>query len=357
MIVTAIPVSKIRTGKTFGVAMGVLGVIGLAQLAALGWALAKRPPVTAAVQTSSNEPAVSLSQSTPFAKPTPQATDVAKATAPAHLDLGTSLATSTPAIPTELPKPTPVEDQQPVVTPEGQVSDMVEQAKELRDRGDTGTALIRLREAQVIAPRNPQVIAELASTYESMGQSEKAMEYWRHIYDMGENAGVYYTAAAAKINPAPAAAAQDVSGIQPGMMLGILDITKEDRDDPDAARHLILHIPIKARPDSEINVRDVVVQVFFYDLLPDASVVQTSADVKPRWSTAPVDWSDSSFEILDVEYVLPKSKTPAEARQYFGYIARVYYKGELQDWRANPAKLRDMYPPPTTLQQDETGGQ
>jgi hypothetical protein len=352
MIVTAIPVTRSRTGKTFAVAMSVLGVIGLAQLFALGWALATRQPKP--------EPAVTLinpARPAPFANPAPAAGNSGVAdNVPKHLDLGQALPAPTPAIPTELPKPTPIEDERPVITAEGQVGDMVQQAKELRDRGDTGTALIRLREAQVIAPQNPQVIAELASTYESMGQTEKAMEYWRHIYDMGDRAGVYYTAAAAKVNPAPAElATNDVPGIQQGMTLGILDITKEERDDPDSPRHLVLHIPLKARPGTPIDVRDVVIQVFFYDLLPDASVVQTNANVNSHWSTPPVDWRDSNIEVLDVEYALPKPKTPADARQYFGYVARLYYKGDLQDWRADPAKLREMYPPPTTLQQDETG--
>ncbi|MGC3988395.1 MAG: alkyl sulfatase dimerization domain-containing protein [Chthoniobacteraceae bacterium] len=357
MIVTAFPVTKSRTGKTFVVAMSVLGVVGAAQLAALGWAMATHQPRPAAIAPSV-EPSVTVTQPAPFANPTPSSGVATTAAAPTRIDIGLAAPTPAGPIPTELPKPTPVQDEKPAVTAEGQVNDMVEQAKELRDRGDTGTALIRLREAQVIAPQNPQVIAELATTYESMGQTEKAMEYWRHIYDMGDQAGVYYTAAAAKVNPAPTAAAtEDVPGIQPGMTLGLLDISTDDKDDADSARHLIAHIPIKARPGTLVDVRDVAVQVLFYDMLSDASVVQTNANINYRWSTAPVDWADSSIEVLDVEYVLPKGKTPADSRQYFGYIARVYYKGELQDWRANPPKLRQMFPPPTTLQQDGSSDQ
>jgi hypothetical protein len=99
------------------------------------------------------------------------------------------------------------------------------------------------------------------------------------------------------------------------------------------------------------------VQVFFYDLVDEQSVVQTNANVTYRWDTAPVDWNNGDIEILQVEYAAsapnPKEKI-MENRRYFGYVVRVYYKGDLQDMRAEPVKLLNQYPPPLTLPNEDT---
>ena len=100
-----------------------------------------------------------------------------------------------------------------------------------------------------------------------------------------------------------------------------------------------------------------VVQVFFYDMIDNQSIVQTSANVTYRWNTAPVDWNNGDIEILEVEYAAsspnPKDKI-LENRQYHGYVVRVYYKGELQDMRADPVKLLGQYPPPLTLPTEDS---
>ena len=148
---------------------------------------------------------------------------------------------------------------------------------------------------------------------------------------------------------------KDTDGFQPGSVLALVDISKApSADQPD--KKFTLKIPLKRRPDTKIDVHDVVIQVFFYDMLDDQSVVQTNANMT-RWSTLPVDWNDSDIEILEVDYAAaapgPKEKHP-EQRKYFGYIVRVYYKGDLQDMRANlTVKLLQQYPPPVTLPSEE----
>lgn len=244
------------------------------------------------------------------------------------------------------------------------MAELVDQARALRERGDTSTALTRLREAQTITPNQALVISELAITYEKMGLTDKAMEQWRRIYEMGESAGIYFSAADAKLKaveaqaqaasapPAPAPA-KEMDGIQPGSQLGLGEMSLEEQADPTASRKFSLKIPIKARPNSKIDVADVVIQVFFYDMLDNKDVVQTNATVNYRWSTTPPTWQEDDIEILNVEYLQSqpdaRARKAAEERKYFGYVVRVYYKKELQDMRADPVKLLKQYPPPLTL--------
>lgn len=343
------PIPKQTVGRTFFVALCILGGVALIQLGAVGWAFVSRfhsatPDETGAAMRNLQAP--------------PEETEKLKMTE--------SFAPVEPAPVASLPKPTPVAQgsrPKPVPPAQGRQNELVDLAKALRDRGDMSTALTRLREAQALAPDNPYVISEMALTYEKMGMKDKAMEQWRRIYDMGESAGIYYSAADAKLKngetqpkPGEDGSRKDVEGFQPGSTLALIDIDKVDSADTPNKKFL-LKVPLKTRPGSKIDVHDVTVQVLFYDQVDDGSIVQTNANITYRWSTLPSKWNDTDIQILEVEYsaasLSAKERQP-ENRKYFGYIVRVYYKGDLQDMRADPVKLLKQYPPPLTLTTEES---
>jgi tetratricopeptide (TPR) repeat protein len=270
------------------------------------------------------------------------------------------------------PKPTPLTPGKlSNAVPQTRFDELIEQGRALRERGDTSSALIRFREAQTLDPRNPLPIAEAARTYEAMAFYEKAAEQWKRIYDMGETAaGSYYIAADARLKQSQTLAlmqAQQNSGAgtndaavsttNAGATLGIGIISMEEEADADAERKFVLRVPLRAKPRARVEVRDVVIQVLFYDMVDNKDVVQTNANVNSRWASTPPDWSDGDTEVLEVEYAQAKvdaTDAKREARKYFGYIVRLYYKDELQDSRAEPARLGAQFPAPTTLPQETT---
>jgi tetratricopeptide (TPR) repeat protein len=81
---------------------------------------------------------------------------------------------------------------------------------ELRDRGDTTTAIERLQEALDSEPNNAAVLAELAKTYDLIQLYDRANEIWRKLQQMGRSAGPAYELADRRLKlavPTPAAAA------------------------------------------------------------------------------------------------------------------------------------------------------
>jgi hypothetical protein len=237
----------------------------------------------------------------------------------------------------------------------------------------------RFREALALEPQSPLALAEIANTYEKMGAPEKAAEHWRRIYDMGEAAGVYYTAAEAKMkasqaqailkampgtNPQDLAAVAEATrpappspenvGMFPGSKLGFGDITSREESDPSSLRKMILRVPVRAKPRARIDVNDVTIQVLFYDVLNGKTLEKTNAQVSYRWANPPADWSDDDVEVLEVIYqqLPPDQGEPMENRKFYGYLARVYYKDALQDARAEPARLGQTYQAPRMLQPD-----
>lgn len=111
-----------------------------------------------------------------------------------------------------------------------------------------------------------------------------------------------------------------------------------------------LQLAIKARSREPIDVPQVKVQVYFYDT-QNGEIVPSKAQVTSRWLSAPVDWEGGKPELLEVRYL---SDTTDPDVHFAGYVVAIYYKGDLQDCRANPPKLKKLFEPKYYIPPDET---
>ena len=102
----------------------------------------------------------------------------------------------------------------------------------------------------------------------------------------------------------------------------------------------MLKIAIKSQTQEPISISDIKVQVYFYDQQGE-EIIASKAPVTSRWVRSPVEWKDAEPEILEVTYQ-PETVTPDLF--YAGYVVAVYYKGELQSYRADPVKLTNQFP-------------
>ena len=366
----ASPITRQTVGHTFTAALGVLGLGVVLQLGAVGWAFIARhhaqpdagelPPMARLTLPLGMRPDFS---GDPFTE-TPEQP-------PQQLTTEPQAASAVP------PKPTPV----PVgaarmaeAIPQTRFDELVLQGKQLRERGDTGNAMTKFREASAMDPRNPIAIAELAATFEKVRLLDRSAEQWKRIYDMGDAAGIYFSLAESKLKETQARAIMEtqpqtaatgapgpdttvlIEGIAPGALLGLGKIRNENQEDFSSQKKFTLHIPVRARARARIEVHDLVIHVMFYDKVDGKNVVQTSANVGSKWSTSPVDWMDSDTEELAVEYQLPRpdpGRAKRETREYFGYIVRMYYKQQLQASLAEPERLAEQYPAPAILPKNE----
>ncbi|MBA3544578.1 MAG: tetratricopeptide repeat protein [Chthoniobacterales bacterium] len=269
-------------------------------------------------------------------------------------------------------------------------------AKGFRERGDTTNAIAKLQQAIALDPGNPEILAELALTYESMQLFDRSNEAWRRLQSLGPTAGPLYELADVKLRvgvPArssataePAPAQGDTAGVPDGSTFGISEVTLKREQDPEAQTKLSLRVGVKVRPDVPIDHTKVKIQVFFYDMVNNDQVVLTDADVSFEWITPGHDWVATGTEVLDVTYLRPQRNDPAPGstlgslpvevpdsvekarraerkpsaasdmlptsengpREYLGYIVRVYYKDQLQAVRAEPTRLLNLFPPPFT---------
>ena len=282
---------------------------------------------------------------------------------------------------------------------------LLKEATELRDKGDTTSALARLQEAAQRDSKNANVLAEMAMIYESIQLPDRATETWKKIEDIGPPAGALYELAEMKLKAGLTAAQppatttgpgmtgsapldagttrSDADGIPDGSTFGITELNATETPDPEADTNMKLKISVKVRPNTPIDHTKVKIQVFFYDTVDNKDVVLTDADVSYEWLTPHHDWKDTNPEILAVTYLRakktvssdqalaaaaasvtpsattkkkssakkePAAELPGEGghRKYLGYIVRIYYNDQLQVARAEPTKLLNIFPPPFT---------
>jgi hypothetical protein len=260
-------------------------------------------------------------------------------------------ATPVAGVPPPRPTPVPLSAFTPKTDP--RFSELVEQGKLLRGAGDTAGALLKFREAARLDPGNALAIAEQAFTFEKMSLPDKAAEQWKRIVVMGDRAGLYYSVAMSKMNAAVQGTLKSATGggaeIAKGKVLAIGSTVITEEQDPSAAKKFALTVPIRARMAEPVAVREMKVFVLFYERMNGKEITRTIANVSNRWTSQPVDWKDGDTETLEVSYELPAQQAHTEHREYYGYIVRLYYRGELQDTKAEPASLNQKFPPPYTL--------
>ncbi len=126
------------------------------------------------------------------------------------------------------------------------------------------------------------------------------------------------------------------SGLQVGEALSLVSIQHL----PGSQGEHTLKIAMKSRMHESIAISEVKVQVYFYDQV-EGEIVASKSPVTSHWLNPAVDWSRGNPQLLEVTYE-PDNNNPDT--HYLGYVVAVYYRGELQAYRADPPSITNRFP-------------
>jgi len=269
---------------------------------------------------------------------------------------------------------------------------VLEEADTLRAQGDLQSAFDALSEADRLVPEEPGILYQMAVVAFEMGRLTQSRELASRAISMPtlrsdpNYAGVYQQLtlllselgapaqglsstgealpgttnpdAAAPGNAAPRASEspsapsgssmlRDDSGIPIGSVFGIVEARLTDSD----ADKKVLRVATKASPTEKVDAADFKVVVYFYEQTDDGSILETESTLVSEWMSPPINWADGDPELLELRY--PKPSADSADRQYFGYVIGIYFKGELQDSRAEPVSLLQQFPLELTASQPE----
>ncbi len=339
--------SRVPPSPLTRLAVWVLTLVALAQLVAVGWAFSSR--LRFAERGMIDPSPVPGGQTNTLAQDTGENHQGPDAVNPEGADSNTgatgSLLMAADDPPEAGPEPPPVtlSDYDPTAVLDPTAANFVRAGIEARDGGDIKAALERFHDALAILPSHPQVLYEIADTYERIGLNDKATAAWEQIYAMGgELAGDLHELADFKLRGANAFT-DPLPPPAPALKTGPIRVT------PDPAstdgQQVTLIIPLVAQKNAEIDTDRVEVYVYFFDLVDGIRIERTTSDSpKTRWLSSPPDWKGpGGEESLEVVYFHPRlngvESTQFGKREYYGYIVKIYYGDELVDQVADPPTL------------------
>jgi hypothetical protein len=237
--------------------------------------------------------------------------------------------------------------------------ELVERSRASAAKGETDVAIGLLEDAEAQVPEQPAALAEIAVQLEKCSAPARAVKLWERIHQFGISAGVYYSAADAKLSLLYARAtesgtADSVLGLGKigPLRFGKLAV-KELAHSTGTRRLFVLSVPLQKTTEEVIKVKDVSIQVLFYDQINGNTLERTNATRNWKWSSSPVDWVDEAIETLEIDYRQgPQTRSFSEDRRYFGYVASLYYRDKLVDSKSDPPRLGQQYPPTRILSKE-----
>lgn len=260
----------------------------------------------------------------------------------------------------------PIQPAQPAPQANGQqIKALLAEADKQFRLGDFEASLKTLDKVEALSPGDPSVLLIKAAVLEKIDQSAEAVVLYEQVLrypglppDQRAYAKKKIDMLAESLGSSPAiprnnplttkeipddggASLTDPTGIPAGATLGIIDIRNKDIK----RGKKTLSVSVKSLPKADIASDKVKILAYFYEETEDGDTVLTESHINSQWMSPPIDWAENEPEILDLEYTLPEA-AGAEGRKYRGYVVGLYYNGELQAYRADPAVLLKKFPLP-----------
>jgi hypothetical protein len=257
----------------------------------------------------------------------------------------------TPSTMTSLGESAPAPSRLPALPPgkelkNPQARESVAAAREARRLQDMRAALDELRTADLREPNHPEIIGEMALTYEAMGIGTKAQANWKQIAAMGEaEAGGYYLLAMSKLDAAAEAAPAPGAPPSP-VRLGNCQVIQ----DPTVQKgeRITVRVPVISNPGATINPGEMAIHVLLFESVNNGERIEQvrAAPPKESWVSEPVNWQDETREeLVDVVYDLPPPTAEQirdlGKRKFHGYIVKLFYQDRLVGEQVQPESLRE----------------
>jgi len=230
-----------------------------------------------------------------------------------------------------------------------EIESLLQDAKEFRQFNDVIFAKAKLLEAQRLDPNHPEVLRELGLLYESMSDWAAAKQTWQDLRDLGEAAGplgLFARDRLLDIERRETQVAMERQSRTRQTLPRDLTISRvEPQQDQPGFKSLLITVAANMTEGS-VAVRDVKFQIYFFEADDEKIYPVPGQSVRYDFMTLPVNWAGGEPEQLRVR-VGPFSPPPLG---YYGYLVRVFHKGQLQDEISEPPQLAPLFsstPKPT----------
>ena len=220
-----------------------------------------------------------------------------------------------------------------------QAEDLLEQAKDLQNRGQFDLAEKVIAQAQAKDTANPRIRIAAALLAEARQDPGTALQRWKDLIRMSEEGGAIRRLALARarvmeerVRLDQVARAREDSLAKSPRKLALAGL--EEKNMEVGGRSFLWKVRAVGGT-AGLDARQVTVRLAFYERGSDG-VLKKSDPVSPRWEKGPPQGERDGVRAVVAEL------RPSVGSAYAGYVWQLFYQGELQDERIQPASLRGV---------------
>lgn len=203
--------------------------------------------------------------------------------------------------------------------------------------GDMRLCVLSLEEARTISPEHPALLYYYGLAYDKLLNPEKARVFYTKVFQMRNAAGIYFNRASRRLT---------FGFEQPSAMRGKLSFGPHHVNhtyDPDRGETVDILLPVMLAPGEEVRPDDIYITIQFFDLVNGRKIeFSRLATPKLSWENEKPDWHEWEENLLVTYAVPPLTQEELDAYgdlKYYGFTAKLYYKGEPLDCISSPSAL------------------
>lgn len=203
--------------------------------------------------------------------------------------------------------------------------------------GDMRQCILNLEEGTLLAPEHPALLYYYGMAYDKLLNPKKAREFYTKVFQMRDRAGSYFERAARRLT----------YGLdQPSAMRGKLAFGPHQikhNYSPDTGEQVDMLLPVLLAPGEEVRPDDIYITIQFFDLVGGRNIeFSRMAAPKLSWQKEKPDWANWEENLVATYSVPPLTQEQLNAYgdlRYYGFTAKLYYKGEPLDCISSPSAL------------------
>ena len=202
--------------------------------------------------------------------------------------------------------------------------------------GDMRQCILCLEEGSMLSAGHPALLYYFGMAYDKLLNPKKAREYYTQVFQMRDRAGIYFQRAAQRLT---------YGFDQASAMRGKLSFGPHQQKHsytPDQGEQVNMLLPVLLAPGESVRQDDLYIHIQFFDIVNGRRIAFSRGQVEWKWTNENPGW-EAWEENLEVSYKLPPlTQEEMDAYgdiRYYGFTAKLYYKGEPLDCISSPSAL------------------
>lgn len=244
-----------------------------------------------------------------------------------------------------------------------EVDRLIRQGVSAMIAGDIRQCVLFLEECSILAPEHPAMLYYYGMAYDKLQNPKKAREYYTRLFQMRDRAGSYFKRASHRLTYG----FDQTAALRGKLSFGPHQI--KHSYSPETGERVDMLVPVLLAPGEEVRPEDIYITLQFFDIVSGRRI-EFSRMAAPQltWQKSTPDWSSWEENLVVTYTVPPLTQEQLDAYgdlRYYGFTAKLYYKGEpldcisspsaliLQEQRLNQQLRRQNYAPANNLLPDD----